>query len=195
MSWQRFGKEDLVSFIKALDRNLEDRTIVLLIGGAAAAIAYDSGTKTQDLDIYNTILGSDSDIEQAALKASQETALWISVGGAGVADLPYNFEDRTRPITGLNLRKLEIIVPDKYDLALSKTMRGYPHDIQAVVGIDRAHHLSMDTLLDRFETELVKQAVGQERNLRINMMLVIDQLYGRDEAEEFADRWSLPKPT
>ena len=44
-----------------------------------------------------------------------------------MADLPYEAEDRFRTVA-LGLAKLEVMVPDRYDLALSKTVRGYAHD-------------------------------------------------------------------
>jgi hypothetical protein len=37
-----------------------------------------------------------------------------------------------KAIRGLRLTKLTLIIPDKYDLALSKAVRGYPHDLEAI---------------------------------------------------------------
>ena len=96
-----------------------------------------------------------------------------------MAELPYNYEDRVRKVRGLDLERLTVLVPDKYDLALSKALRGYPHDIDAIEGMHRKHRLSQKTLVDRFETELAKIATADERIIRLNVAMVVARLFER----------------
>jgi hypothetical protein len=184
----------LVAFIRAIDRNLARRVKVVMVGGAAAAVAYDAGVKTADVDIFNVVEGSPKALWAAAAAARRQTALGVSVGAAPVADLPYNYEDRLKSVRGLNLKKLKILVPDKYDLALSKTMRGYPHDVEAVESMHGHHRLARRTLVERFENELMKVAVADQRKIALNVVILVARLYGFEEGRELAERWGVPVP-
>jgi hypothetical protein len=191
----RFDKAQLVTFIRSLDRNLEEPLSVVVIGGAAAAVGYDSHTKTADIDVFTNLSKSQvRHLSEAAKCAQSETGLAVGIGHTAVADLPFNYEDRLKPIRGLKLRKTTIFVPDKYDLALSKTMRGHPHDIEAIEGIHERHHLALKTLVDRFETELLGEAVADPRKICLNVAMVVARLYGFDEGKKLAERWKVPAP-
>lgn len=187
----RYDKSQLIAFIRSLDRHLSDKVKIIVIGGAAASIAYDSNSMTADIDIFNILEGDQNSLLDAAEKARHETGLSISLGSGSVADLPYNYEDRLKHIRGVRLDNLKIEFPDKYDLVLSKTLRGYPHDIDAIEGVNRHHHLSLTTLVNRFESELVNMAISDTRIISLNMVLVIERLYGRKKAVIFAEKWNL----
>jgi hypothetical protein len=186
----RFGRPQLVAFLRSLDRHLRRPSTIVVIGGAAAAVAYNSGTTTADIDLFR---GMSKDIEDAARQARQETGLAISVAAAAVADLPYDYEERLRPARGLRLSRLRLAFPDKYDLALAKTVRGYQHDLDAIEGIHRRHRLSLKTLVRRFETEM-SQAIGDPARIRQNLVMVVARLYGTAEARDLAYRWGVPIP-
>jgi hypothetical protein len=92
----RFDRAQLVAFIRAIDRNLTERVEVLVVGGAAATVGYDSGVRTADIDIFRVLKGSSDALVRAADLARQETGLGVSVAAAAVADLPTT----TRPACG-----------------------------------------------------------------------------------------------
>lgn len=186
----RFNRRQLVAFIRALDRNLEKPATVVVIGGAAAAVAYHAGTSTADIDLWQ---GISDDILEAASRARKETGLGVAIGSAAVADLPINYEDRLRPARGLILQRLTVIFPDKYDLSLAKAVRGYQHDLDAIEGIHRRHRLAAKTLIGRFETEMTA-AITDPRKLRLNMAMVAARLYGLEEGRRLAERWGVPIP-
>jgi hypothetical protein len=138
--------------------------------------------------------GSERALGEAAARARQETGLAVAIGSGAVADLPYNYETRLKPIRGLTLRKLTILVPDKYDLALSKTVRTYPHDIDAIESIHESHSLALRTLVHRFESELLNHAVADKRKRALNMAMVIARIHGFEEGRKLAERWGVPVP-
>ncbi|HUG55226.1 MAG TPA: DUF6036 family nucleotidyltransferase [Vicinamibacteria bacterium] len=179
-----------MAFLRAIDRNLGKPAVVMVIGGAAAAVAYHSDTRTADIDVFR---GMTADLAAAAHEARRETGLAIAVSAAPVADLPYNYEERVRPGRGLSLRRLAALFPDKYDLVLSKAVRGYQHDVDAIEGIHRRHRLSLKTLVERFEGEM-SQAIGDPRRIRLNMVMVAARLYGDAQARSLAERWGVPAP-
>ena len=190
----KFDKAQLVAFIRALDRHIAARVRVVIVGGAAATVGYDSAIKTTDIGVFRVLEGSPAALAKAAGLARQETGLGVSVAAATVADLPYNYETRLKPVRGLQLKNLAILIPDKYDLALSKTMRGHPHDIEAVKSMSDHHHLARRTLVERFESELMNQAVADPRKIGLNVVMVVARLYGFEEGRKLAVRWGVPLP-
>jgi hypothetical protein len=189
----RFDRAQLITFIRATDRHLATKVQLTIIGGAAVAVGYSSNTRTSDIDVFS-MKGSEAALAEAAASARQDTGLGVAIGGGAVADLPYNYESRLKPIRGLTLRKLTILVPDKYDLALSKTVRAYPHDIDAIEGMNERHRLAQKTLVDRFESELLNQAVADKRKLALNMAMVAARIYGFEQGKKLAQRWGVPVP-
>jgi len=190
----RFDRAQLVAFVRAMDRNLDERIVIVIVGGAAAAVGYGSNVKTADIVVFELRKGSAAALARAAEAARKETALGVSVGAAPVAELPENYESRLKPVRGLKLHNLTIIVPDKYDVALSKTLRGYPHDIEAIESIHAHHPLASKTMVRRFESELMKTAVADPRKIALNMAMVIARLHGFEEGRKLAKRWGVPVP-
>jgi hypothetical protein len=47
-----------VAFVWAIDRHLESRASILIVGGAAAAVAYHSDVNTSDIDVFKVVAGS-----------------------------------------------------------------------------------------------------------------------------------------
>jgi hypothetical protein len=191
---QRFDRAQLVTFVRALDRNLEGPARLLIVGGAAATLAYGANTNTSDIDVLNVLAGSDADIAAASSNARRQTNLAVDVSPAAVAELPYNYEDRVKELR-LGLRRLALVVPDKYDLVLSKAIRGWDNDLATIEAIHKHHRLARTTLLGRFETEVVKIATADPRNLRFNMLAIVDRLYGSVEKDKLARLWFPDLPT
>ncbi len=189
----RFDRPQLIAFIRSIDRHLSEKVQATIIGGTAAAVGYNANTRTSDIDVFS-LHGSDRALARAVSRAREETGLGVAVTSAAVADLPCNYEARLKPIRGLALGKLTLLIPDKYDLALSKTVRAYPHDIDAIEGIHRGHRLALKTLVRRFESELWNQAIVDRQKLALNMAMVIARIHGFDEGRRLAQRWRVPVP-
>jgi hypothetical protein len=125
---RKYSKAELVAFLRKVDGRLQERATFTVIGGAAAVLAYGATKPTGDIDTWGSVPGS---VEKAALEILNQGGEFVPIGSAGVADLPYESEDRFRPAP-LKLKRLKVLVPDRYDLALSKTVRGYAHDFEAI---------------------------------------------------------------
>jgi hypothetical protein len=186
----KFGKSELATFLHALDRKLGSTQSIVVIGGAAAALNYDSGIRTSDVDVMT---GFSAEIAAAAVEARRATGLAVAVGPVTVADPPVNYEDRLKSARGLDFERLAVFFPDKYDLALMKMVRGYQHDLDAIEGIHRRHRLSMRVLVDRFEAEM-GQAIADPRKLRLNMAMLVARLYGLKKGQAIAEHWGVLRP-
>lgn len=187
----RFDRSQLIAFLRAIDRNLAEPVSLLLVGGAAASIAYGARIRTADIDVLHS---SSDNVLTAARRARQQTGLGVTVGAAPVAELPYRFRERVKKVRGVEFDRLTITVPDKYDLVLSKALRAYPHDMEAISEIHAGHKLSRRTLVRRFETELMNLATADPARIRLNMAMLVSRLYGFDEGRNLAERWGVPVP-
>ena len=190
---QRFDRAQIIRFLHALDLFLEDNLAIFVVGGLAAVLGYHADIKTADMDVLTITEGSAADLKQAARQAFKLTGIDFSIGGASIAELPYNYEDRVRPARGTRFHKLTVTVPDKYDLVLSKALRCYAHDLEAIHSVHDHHHLSEKTLAARFETGFWKIATTDPRNFALNMFVVMGTLFGEERAAFYKIRWGLDR--
>ena len=190
----RLDRQQIVRFLRALDAALDSNVEVVVVGGLAAIVKYDADVKTSDMDVYAIVSGRSADLIHAANVAADVTGIVLTIGAAPVTDLPRNYEDRLKRVKGLRLDRLTMIVPDKYDLALSKIVRGYEHDIEAIASMNKSHPLSERTLVKRFEEEIWNVATGDSRNFALNMLRLMRHLYGEKRAAPYKPRWGLDTP-
>jgi hypothetical protein len=92
-----------------------------------------------------------------------------------VADAPYEFESRLQralPTT----RWLEVLVPERHDLALMKMVRGYQHDLDTIAEMHALTPLTLDVLVERYSGEM-HHVTGDARRLRGNFLALVEHLY------------------
>jgi hypothetical protein len=187
---KQFGHDELSRFLAALDSHMVKPRDIILIGGAAASLAYGISKTTSDIDTLDSI----ANLKEAIRLAREETGLDIPFQEVGIWDAPYNYEDRLQSIEP-RLQKLHILVPEKHDLTLMKVVRGQENDRDAIEQISNRVGLDMPTLVHRFTNEMT-HAIGNHRYLVQNFLSIIEMLYGEHEADrvnsELANdsRWS-----
>lgn len=181
----KFTAAELERFLRAVDAHLAGRERIVVLGGGALALAYDSDYRTQDIDLWTAPSVA---LLRACGEARQETGLDVPLGRAGVSDIPYNAEDRLVPVVR-GLRHLEVLVFDEYDVALSKVIRGLEKDYDAIERMHRKHPLDYDVLLRRYVEEM-DHVTGSLRVLDQHFINLVDTLYG----EAAADRARLALP-
>lgn len=174
---RKFHRDELTRFLQSLDSQLSQPRRVVLIGGAAAALAYGITWATTDVDT----IGNIADLEGALQLARVATGLDVPFQTVGVYDAPYQYEDRLVRLD-LGFRHLQIDVPEKHDLALMKVVRGQANDREAIQQIAERVGLDESTLVDRFKSEMT-HSIGSRQQLRANFLSVIEMLYGEAEAD------------
>jgi uncharacterized nucleotidyltransferase DUF6036 len=122
-----YGHEQLLAFLRIVDKHLESSATIVIVGGSAAAF-HSATSTTNDIDTYEAV---EPDLEQAVAKAVAETGFQIAVNHASVAQVPYNHEDRLEPQL-TELERLKVFVLERHDLVLSKVIRGTEHDYQQI---------------------------------------------------------------
>ncbi len=144
------------SFLIDLDAACPGPLRMLCIGGFAISLYYELTRPTVDIDVVD-VMPNDAKQTLAAL-AGQGTALHkrhkVYLQIVGVAQLPYHYEERVRLMPMPFLRHLSIVVPDPYDLALSKVSRNLEIDFEDVLALARSREFDLQLLNDRYQTEL-----------------------------------------
>jgi hypothetical protein len=184
----QFQPSEIQEFLEAADSYLKSPIDLVIIGGAAAALAYKASKTTTDIDTANRM---PEELQLAFEAATEKTGLAIPVSMAGVFDPPYCYEDRLQQYDQINLKFLKVYVPEQHDLALMKIVRGYENDIQTICEIHENTPFCFETLIERFLTEMT-QVIGDSNTIRLNFLLAISELFGdelADQAEESTKNW------
>jgi len=179
-----FLRAEIERFLVAVDRALRRRVEVVIIGGAAAAVQYGFDKGTRDIDTWTTV---PRDLAAAVRQAHQSTGLAVPFQKSGVADGPFDLEARLRRALP-RLRRLRVMVPERHDLVLMKTVRGYEHDLEAIEAIHRRSPLKLEVLLTRYEEEMGAVVTSPVR-LRGNLLTLVERLFP-DELDDVAERLS-----
>lgn len=176
---RRFTPDEIKFFLEAVDRYLPGPARVTIIGGSAAALAYSVMAGTADVDTFETNLAA---LATTFEKAREVSGLHIPVQPAPAGDLPWNYEARLVRVLP-HLARLEVYVPERHDLVLSKTLRCHEGDLQCAEEMHALDPLALDVLVERFVNEM-DHVIGHPRRVRHNFLVCIERLFG----EAVADR-------
>jgi len=168
----RFTKKDIERLLIALDKYLEEPAEMILIGGTAALLAYQTSGRTQDIDTFNKT----NHLKKAHKKAIAETGINIPLSRSSVADGPYDFESRLIIYKDLQLKSLIIKIPDVVDLILMKIIRGVEHDLETIRELIQKNHVSSKILIERFKNEM-GHVIGDPKKLRLNLLAMLEENY------------------
>jgi hypothetical protein len=185
-SIRRHSAADLERFLRELDAELSARIDgpleLVIIGGAAAALAYQFEQATADIDLCHPI---EPTVAQAAAVVRRRTGLAIPIQHAATFDAPWSYEDRLRDLEVPGLTHLRLRVPAPEDLIVMKLMRGVEHDLVAAEAITRTENIALESLLARMrETD---HAIGPPAVRRLNFLAAIARIFGGDAADEIGD--------
>jgi hypothetical protein len=167
-----YVRADIERFLRAVDVALERSATVVVIGGGAAALKYRIDDPTTDIDTFNAI---GADLQRAIRAARRATGLAMPFEQSGVADGPYAFEDRLLRAMP-RLARLTVLVPERHDLALMKTVRGDQADFAKLQAIHRRQPFDLSVLLRRYEEEM-GHVVIDPRRLRGNFLALVESLF------------------
>ena len=181
---KRYSRAELVAFLRRLDILLAKREVLEVVGGAAAVLKYGARAPTKDIDTWNRVPKAVQDAADAVAAMGQG----VPLAPAGVAEIPNDAELRFKTVS-IGLKKLVVRVPDRYDLALSKTVRGYDNDLQVIKEMHEKKPFSLDRLVSLFETEMDGMVTKDKRAMRLNVAVLVATLFGDDEGEKVALRW------
>jgi hypothetical protein len=181
-----YGRAEIERFLRAVDRALKRPVTVIIIGGGAAAVKYRIDDPTTDIDTFNAL---GADLRRAIDAARHATGLAMPFEQSGVADGPYCFEDRLLRAMP-RLFRLTVLVPERHDLALMKTMRGDQADFAKLRAIHDRKPFDLGVLLSRYVEEM-DHVITDPRRLRGNFLALVESLF--PEAVTLVER-ALDRP-
>ena len=165
-------------FVAAVDTLAAQDIDLHCIGGFVVSLRYGLSRPTGDIDI----------VEARPTDAKP----WLSrTAGAGsplhkqykvclqvvaVASIPENYESRLTELFARQFKRLRLLVPDPYDLALSKLARNLDIDMDDVKHLASACNLDLDVLQDRYRRELRPIIIGPLNRHDQTLQLWIDAI-------------------
>jgi hypothetical protein len=167
-----YVRAEIERFLRAIDLALDRPATVIVIGGGAAALKYRIDDPTTDIDTFNPI---GADLRRAIDAARKATGLAMPFEQSGVADGPYNFEDRLLRAMP-RLGRLTVLVPERHDLALMKAVRGDQADFAKLQAIHERKPFDLSVLLRRYEEEM-GHVVIDPRRLKGNFLALVESLF------------------
>jgi hypothetical protein len=167
-----YVRAEIERFLRAVDRALKRPATVIIIGGGAAAVKYRIDDPTTDIDTFNAL---GTDLRRTIDAARKETGLPMPFEQSGVADGPYCFEDRLLRAMP-RLSRLTVLVPERHDLALMKTMRGDQADFAKLRAIHDRKPFDLRVLLSRYVEEM-DHVIIDPRRLRGNFLALVESLF------------------
>jgi hypothetical protein len=185
MAFRRFGYAELVAAFRALDRTATDKRQVIVFGGAAIALYTRTSSGTSDVDYGGQRL--DDLVTSCRAQGLDLPAFSMPT----IADFPYQYEDRLHHILP-DLERLEVLVPEIHDLALSKVVRWFEGDEIDVKELHHSCKLSRRVLVERYLDEMT-HVMGDRRRIDANFCECIEALFGEiaaDDAREAVTRRS-----
>jgi hypothetical protein len=167
-----YVRAEIERFLRAVDKALKRRATTIVIGGGAVVVKYRIDVPTTDIDTFNAI---GADLRRAICAAREATGLPMPFEQSGVADGPYEFEDRLLRAMP-NLVRLTVLVPERHDLALMKAVRGDLADFEKLQAIHQRMPFDLSILLKRYEEEM-DHVVIDPRRLRGNFLALVEELF------------------
>ena len=169
----------------ALDAKLNKKYTLVLIGGAAATLYYNSKEGTLDLDSWRSVQEIEKEYQAVVMENPE---LKIPLTYTTVAIGPRDSNKRLLKYEAASLKNLTIKVPEIHDWVILKTARGDEKDVDDILAMNEEHKIDPKTLLQRVRTEVFEDELGTgyPGNARFfveSYLNIIDQLFGDYEYE------------
>ncbi len=174
-----FNKKILDQLIIETDKNLSKLTDLVLIGGTALVVKYQSPRATLDVDTYSKIT---KELQEAWKKAEKTVGVKVPLSQSTIAEGPYEMETRFTLYRDLKLKNLKIFVPEPADIILMKVPRFVGKDRDDIKHLIKEYNIPHKALLKRFLDEM-GHVIGDRNTLVSYYVLAIEENYGKDIAD------------
>jgi hypothetical protein len=137
---RRWLRDHWVEFLEELDNLLDEPFELRCIGGFAAVAGYGLAPSTNDLDCCSVIPHSRvNDLDRLAGPSSILARKHkVHLHYAAVASIPESYDERLTEILTGRFYNIRLLIPDPYDLVLSKLTRNVARDREDVEYLAKA---------------------------------------------------------
>lgn len=170
--------EPWLSFLRELDPVAGEPTKVPCIGGFAVTQYYGSTRTTVDLDVIDVApIASRNRLIEAGGKGSLLSRKHhVYLDFVGIAQVPYEYEERLVPIYEGAFTNLHLFVMDPYDIALCKLKRDIDRDFQDMLFLARSTPFDLDVFEKRYREELRPYLFGSVRDADLTFERWLDAI-------------------
>lgn len=175
------GKTEIQKIISEIDKNINFKFEIYLVGSVSSIIGYDLEKKTFDADTYNSLK---NEVKEEWTKACIKLGIDLELTQTTVFTPPDGFENRYT-LSDISTTKIKIYFMEKHDYAISKIARGVSKDYDDVLSLHRKSPLNLKNLINLFfEEYLFTVAIGSLTAQIINLKELIENLFGEDELKK-----------
>jgi hypothetical protein len=142
-------------FLTEINDRLTAPVQLVCIGGFVVTTIHGLSRSTGDLDLLTALpVQLREELQHLGGRNSElHRNYHLFVDYVAVVTMPINFEDRLTEAP-FQFSKVRLLIPEIYDLVLSKLERNSPKDYQDVEYLAKKYKLSFATLRKRFDEEL-----------------------------------------
>jgi hypothetical protein len=172
-----FNSQGLRDFLLAMDVRLSGKHRLIIFGGAAIALQYLTSHATSDIEI----------VLDVSEQVRHETGLEVAFEDRGGSFYPpESYEERLTIVNIEGLNHMEVLVPERHDLALSKIVRCETRDIEALRDMHVVEPFDRNILVERFrETAFFMEKKKAEGYF----LIAIDKLFGSEAASQVEEQF------
>ncbi len=150
-------------FLQALDAKVTEPCRLPCFGGFAVTLAYGISRLTYDIDVLD--VAPHRAVAALMREGGKGSPLAIEhkvyLDFVGVANPPYEYESRLRPIYEGAFQHLNLFVMDPYDVALTKLKRDSDKDFQDMLQLAEKIPFDLDVFEKRYKEELRDNTTGK----------------------------------
>ncbi len=176
------------SFLEEIDGLAFEAIELHCIGGFAVSLRYKSNRPTGDIDVVEAKPARLKPwlVEIAGVGSALHKKHKVYLQVVTVASMPEDYESRLTELFASRFRRLRLLVPDPYDLALSKLTRNFDIDMEDVKHLARECQLDLEQLTDRYWTEVRPIVIGPTERHDATLRLWVEAI--REERQDRGPR-------
>ena len=149
-------------FLQALDAKVTEPCRLPCFDGFAVTLAYGISRLTFDIDVLD--VAPHSAVAALMREGGKGSPLAIEhkvhLDFVGIANPPYEYESRLRPMYEGAFQHLHLFVMDPYDVALTKLKRDSDKDFQDMLQLAERIPFDLDVFEKRYREELRDNTTG-----------------------------------
>jgi hypothetical protein len=153
-------------FLQALDVKMTETCKLPCFGGFAVTQEYGISRATADIDVLD--VAPPRAVELLTREGGKGSPLAIEhkvyLDFVGIANPPYDYESRLRPMYEGAFQHLHLMVMDPYDVALTKLKRDSDKDFQDVLQLAEKIPFDLEIFERRYQEELRENTTGTPEN-------------------------------
>jgi hypothetical protein len=159
-------------FLQALDTKITEVCKLHCFGGFAVTLEYGISRPTYDIDVIDVAPRIEAEILMKEGGKGSPLAIKhkVYLDFVGIANPPYEYESRLRPMFPDAFQHLRLLVMDPYDVALTKLKRDSDKDFQDVLQLAEKIPFDLDLFEKRYREELRDNTTGkpEENDITFN---------------------------